>query len=349
MRLRNQCIAGTMLGTPAEVVRRLGAVQAQDYAGSLWAIGLRTRDAAEATIERAIEARTIVRTWPMRGTLHFVAAEDVRWLVGLLAPRVMKRMAGRYRQLGLDEAQFARCRKILVRALEGGIRRTRPQLYQLFTAAGISMADSRGLHVLGRFAQEQLICFGSKEGKQPTFVLLDEWVPAGAGMAREEALAELARRYFASHGPATVPDFAWWSGLTLTEVRTSLALAAAHLSHASIAGQTYWFAAAPQAAPRRSPTAYLLPAFDEYTVAYRDRSAVLDPAHSRKAASGGMLSPTIVVDARVVGTWKRRLAKGSVVVKPEPFAALSQAVTRAVDAAAQRYGDFLGLAAHVAW
>jgi Winged helix DNA-binding domain len=342
IRLSSQLIAEPTPEPPAAVVRRLGAVQAQDYLGALWAIGLRQRAATEGAVERALADRTIVRTWPMRGTLHIVAAEDVRWMLELLTPRVVAGSAARHRELELDARVFARSGELFLRALEGGRQVARPHLYEILNAAKISTAGSRGLHILGYHAQARLICFGAREGKQQTFALLDEWVPQAKAKEREEALAELAVRYFTGHGPATVHDFAWWSGLSVADARTGVELAKPRLTSGVIDDRTYWFAASARAPRARPERAYLLPAFDEYTVAYRDRSAVLDPALTKRVnAGGGMLNPTMVLGGRVVGTWKRTLTKASVAVGFMPFARLAKADHQAFAAAADRYAAFL--------
>src|SRR5262249_57340985 len=170
-------------------------------------------------------------------------------------------------------------------------------------ANGICTADQRGLHILGRLAQDGLICFGPRDGKQQTFALLDEWAPRRSRMARDEAMAELAMRYFTGHGPATLQDFAWWSGMTTADSRDGLEMAKSRLSQETIDGQTYWLASSIRAAKDSSPTAYLLPAYDEYTVAYKDRTAALNPGYAKHANYGhGIFNPTIVVDGQVVGT-----------------------------------------------
>lgn len=340
-RLRNQRIVGAKFEKPADVVGRLGAVQAQDYLGALWAVGLRMRGATESEVERALAEKTIIRTWPMRGTLHFVAAADVRWMLKLLTPRVVAGSARRHEQLGLDEATFARSQELLARALEGGKQLRRDAIYGLLGAAHISTSGGRGLHILSRLAQDGLICFGAREGKQQTFALLDEWAPAAKTLGRDEALAELARRYFTSHGPATLQDFAWWSGLKTADARAGLEMARPHLVREAEGGQAFWLDASTPAVKEGSPTAHLLPAFDEYTVAYKDRSAVLDPSRAKKAG-GGIFNPTVVVDGQIAGTWKRALKKNSVVITPSYFDKPSRAEARAVATAASRYGDFIG-------
>jgi Winged helix DNA-binding domain len=347
LRLHNQHIAGATSEKPGDVVAWLGAVQAQDYLGALWAVGLRMRSAVEADVEQALADRTIIRTWPMRGTLHFVAAADVRWMLELLTPRVVANNAQRLlREFGLDESAFARSKDLVARALQGGKRLTRNAVYEVLEAGDVSTASQRGLHILGRLAQDGVICFGAREGKQQTFALLDEWAPKARRMARDEALAEIAKRYFTSHGPATLQDFAWWSGLTAADAAAALEMAKRSLAQETINGQTYWLAPSTSAAKDSSSTAYLLPAYDEYTVAYKDRSAVLDMEYAKLPNYGhGIFNPTIVVGGQVVGTWKRALKKDSLAISPSPFAKLNRAETRAVAEAANRYGKFLGASA----
>ena len=343
-RLANQHISRPTLTNPAEVVRWLGAVQAQDYLGGLWAIGLRTKGATEATVEDAISRREIVRTWPMRGTLHFVAAEDVRWILPILTPRVVAGAQSRFRQLGMDDATFAKSARVAEKALAGGNVVRRDKLYEIWNAAGIATHDARGLHLLGVLSQTGLLCFGPRDGKQQTFTLLEEWLlPSSRTLARADALGELARRYFTSHGPATVHDFAWWSGLTVTDARAGLECAKAELESEDMEGRTFWFADS-TAARAGEGTAYLLPPWDEFTVAYRDRGDILDPRYGKRVnAGGGILSPVIVLRGQVVGSWQRTIKKDTVTVKPAFFKALDRADREAVGKAVVRYARFLGL------
>jgi hypothetical protein len=344
-RLSNQRIADPPPGTASDVVGWLGAVQAQDYLGALWAVGLRMREATEAGIERALAERTIVRTWPMRGTLHFVAAADVRWMLELMTPRVLARNRLRLqRDHAIDDTVVGRSRDLFVEALQGGRQLTRDAMYQVLESGQISAKGQRGLHILWWLAQEGLLCFGAREGKQQTFALLDEWIPRAKRREKDEALAELAKRYFTSHGPATLQDFAWWSGLTAADAKAGLDLAAPHLARETVGSETVWLPVSAAVAEEKSPAVHLLPPYDEYTVAYRDRSAVLDPAHAKGMATGnGIFFPILVIDGRVVGTWKRMLKRREVVVTPSPFAPLSRSQTRALTLTARRYGAFLGL------
>jgi len=305
---------------------------------------LRTRGATENSIEQAIGERTIVRTWPLRGTLHFVAAEDARWMLDLCGPRTLARNTARLkREFGIDSRVVASSRKALSDALRGGNCLSRPEVYRRFEAAGIATKASRGLHLLWWLAHEGLICVGPRAGKQQTFVLMDEWLPAATPRSREESLAELARRYFTSHGPATVRDFAWWSGLTATEAASALEMVARELMTETIEDQTYW--QAPIAATTRAArSCHLLPAYDEYTVAYQDRSAIMTSRVAARADSGhGIFYPPIVIDGQVAGTWSRVLKKDAVAITCRLFAPLDRRQQQALAAAAQRYAKFLGL------
>ena len=340
-RLASQQIAHARFTTPADLVRWMGAVQAQDLAGSRWALGLRLPSAVESDVEAAVAARTIVRTWPMRGTLHYVPAADTRWMLRLLAPRVIARSAGRYRQLELDTAAFRRAAKVLTRALSGGPL-TRGEAYAALERGRVSPAGQRGIHILGHLAQHGLVCLGARRGKQPTFVLLEEWLPPSPEPSREEALATLAARYFASHGPATVHDFAWWTGLLLKDAQAAIAAAGSKVVSEPHEGRLLYSSseARPSPAARRTAAA-LLPAWDEYVVAYKDRSAALDPASTANPGSGVGLS-LVAIDGRIRGSWRRSLSGSTVRVSVTFRNAVTRDERRAVEAGAARYGRFLG-------
>ncbi|HEX8429766.1 MAG TPA: winged helix DNA-binding domain-containing protein, partial [Longimicrobium sp.] len=281
----------------------------------------------------------IVRTWPMRGTLHFVAAADVRWMLALTAPRAVARSAGRMRELEVDAPLISRAKRLFVGALEGGTQLTRGEMYSLLEDAGIATAGQRGYYLLWHAAHDGTICLAARRGKEHTYALLDEWVAAAPPLPRDEALAELAARYFTGHGPATVADFVWWSGMTVADAKRAIAGAGARLSGETIDRTEYW--RSPDVAERDPSAAYLLPPFDEYLVGYRERGAVLDPAHGRRInAGGGLLAPVMVIGGTVVGVWKRTLGKNSVVIHAAPFDGGDANEFRG---AAEEYGRFLGL------
>ena len=343
-RLHNQQIAAARLRQPAAVVARMGAIQAQDYPGAKWSIGLRLPGSTDAVIERAIADRSLVRTWPMRGTLHFIAAADIRWMLELLTPRVIAASGSRQKQLGLDDTIFNRCKEAFVQTLQGGAILTRDEMYQTLEGAGIPTDGQRGYHILWRTAQDGLICFGPPEGKEQTFVLVEEWLPGAKRRERSDALAELSLRYFTGHGPATLHDFAWWANLSAAEAKTGLESVKDRLIHDTFDGKTYWMPPDTVTPPDAAPRLYLLPGFDEYMLGYRDRSAALDPAHAQKIVPGsnGVFMPTLVIDGRVAGIWKRAIRKNDVTVTAHPFAPITESEERAIEIVAHRYRQFLG-------
>jgi winged helix DNA-binding protein len=345
-RLYNQYLSRPGLATPVEVVRWFGAVQAQELPGARYALGRRIPGATEEVIERAVAARAIVRTWPMRGTIHFVPAEDTHWMLDLMARRTNQKAASIYRRAGLQPIDFARAGEVISGALRGGRALTRKALYTELDVAGLATGgERRGLHMLGYWAREGLICLGPRQGAQPTYTVLDEWVPTPRRLEGDAALAELTRRYFTSHGPATDYDFAWWSGLTLTEVRRGLALVEDEFARQNIAGRTYWGVEPPASLPSPAGSVSLLPQYDEYTVAYRDRAATRHPAFPDDAFL--ILGPAVVVDGLVAGTWKRTLTKGGVSLAITLYAPLDKRRRAALDQAVADYGRFHGLPANM--
>jgi Winged helix DNA-binding domain len=342
-RLVSQKIAASRCKDPAQVVSSLGAMQAQDYLGTLWAIGLRLPGATEKDVERAIADRTILRTWPLRSTLHFTVAADVHWLLELTAPRILSTASLRFERYGLDTAVLARIRKLLVKTLQGSQQLTRDEIYAVLERARISVEGQRGYHILWRMGVDRIICFGTRRGKQPTFTLLEEWAPRDRKLDRDTALAELTRRYFVGHGPATLQDFVWWSGLKVSDAKAGLAMAKSRLESLNLNDQVYWLSPETPSLSKAAPMVYLLPGFDEYLLGYRDRSASLDPACRQKVQAGanGIFLGTIVVNGRVIGTWKRELRKNAARVTTSFFRPLTQAEAGALEKAIGRYCEFL--------
>lgn len=349
-RLLNQHIAGTTFKKPSDVVAWLGAVQAQEYTDAKWALGLRMENATDAMVEQAFNEGAILRTHLMRPTWHFVTPADIRWILKLTAPRVHARNAYYERQLELDAALFRRSDAVIAKALRGGNYLLRSELGAALARAGIVAKTNRLGHIVHHAELEGIVCSGPRRGKQFTYALLDERAPQAKTLARDEALAELTRRYFTSHGPATVQDFSWWSGLTVADGKAGLALVGSQLKQEVIDGHTYWFSSATRAANDTGMRAYFLPVFDEYTVAYKDRSAVFERISMNKLGGSMdvLLNYAIVVDGQIVGAWKSTLKKETLVIETNPFTRLTTIEKRAITAAAQRYGDFLQLAVVVA-
>jgi hypothetical protein len=344
LRLDNQRLSRSSFTNPVEVVRWFGAIQSQDLPGSLYAIGLRMRHATEALVERTLDAGSLVRSWPMRRTIHCMAAEDARWMVRALAPRGIARMKPYHRQMRITDDDLDRTGKVLESALARA-QLTRSELYQRINDAGVSTATPgvpmRGLHLLVHWAQAGLICMAARRGKQPTFALVEEWTPRGRDLSGDDALAELAFIYMRSHAPATTKDFAWWTGLTVAEAKRALLLIGGFLKSVRVDGVEYWLMRDALVPPSGRLPLLLLPAFDEYTVAYRDRSVAADPSLLPSISNG--LAANILVKGRIAGTWKRTLlSDGNVAVSPSPLRILNRKEQTELTQAAGRYAAFVG-------
>jgi Winged helix DNA-binding domain len=344
-RMQNQRIAPVVFDQPDAVVRWLGAMQAQDYGQAVWGIGVRLTTSTLTCVEQAIAEAKIIRTWPMRGTIHFVPSEDAKWMLTLGAARMISKDKRRLEQLALTEADLERSKDLMTEALSGRKRLIRSALLQVLEDHGITTQGGRGYHILWNIAQVGHICIGPMEGKEQTFVLLDEWVPNPRILSRDEALAELARRYFISHGPATIHDFVWWSGLTVGEARIGLAAAKTLLTATTLDGKEYWQADEAPTTSAQLTGVWLLPGYDEYLLGYADRSAALKPEDADRVCPGGngVFYPMIVIDGQIVGTWKRTFKKDKVIFSRALFSRFSKAQDSALNQAAHNYGAFHGL------
>ena len=342
-RLRNQRIEGRKLERAEDVVRRLVASQAQDFAGAKWALGLRSKRLDDAAIEEEFNRGAILRTHVMRPTWHFVAPEDIRWLQALTSARVEAANGPRYRELGLDAATLARATASIARALAGGREITRDELRQFLVRSRVAADGQRMAYILMRAELGSVVCSGARRGKQLTYALLDERAPGARSLSRQDALVELAGRYFGSRGPATVHDFAKWSGLTVGEARAGVEEVASKLRRHVIDGTTYWFRETESRPNRGTPVAHLLSIYDEYISSYRDRTALCEPAYAKRlVGKGNALSYVLILDGKIAGTWKRSIGKRAVRVQVAPFHRLSRPEEDAIRKAAAQFARFLG-------
>lgn len=343
-RLQSLQVVDSRFSTPGELVQWLGAVQAQDYTSGKWAIGARLPGITDTDVEHAIAQKQIVRTWPMRGTLHFVPARDAKWMLHLMARKIIQADATRRKHLGITEEQLAQAMQTIQQTLGGNNCLLRSELLQAIDKAGVSTANQRGYHLLAYAAWSGLICLGPRSGKQPTFVLLDEWVPNSVELTKEAALTEIAVRFAQSHGPATVQDLARWTKLSVTECRQGLQGAGNQLKSIDVDGVTYWMQPDAPALPPAVHGTFLLPAFDEFILGYKDRSAVLPTDHETKIVPGGngVFLPIIVSDGQVIGIWKRTIAK-KITMEVLLFAAPTPDQKRDITAEATRFAEFAGV------
>ena len=342
-RLGHQRLSANPFEQPEEVVAWLGAVQAQDYAGGKWALALRMRDAGDDAVEQAFTTGAILRTHVMRPTWHFVTPSDIRWLLELTASRVNTVNASLYRQLELDDALFSRSNAVIAKALAGGRFLTRAELGRALAEAGIAAEGLRLTCLVMRAELDAVVCSGPRRGKQFTYALLDERAPQARRLARDEALTELTQRYFTGHGPATIRDFAWWSGLTVADAKAGVATVAETLNRDVVDGETYWFSPSNLPAEESPGAVFLLPTYDEFLVGFAAFGKSL--RGGLPAAETWSPSSPIVIDGRVAGSWRRTFQKGSVVIELAPFAPLTAEASEAVAAAAPRYGKHLGMPA----
>jgi hypothetical protein len=336
----NQRLARTTLETPHDVVSWLGAVQAQDYPGARWALALRAKGLTDRRVEHAFDNGEILRTHVLRPTWHFVAPADIRWMLALTGPRVMSRMAPYNHQLELDRATFAKSRKVLERTLRDRHYSTRAELGTALERAGIVASGQRLAHLVMDAELHGIICSGPRCGSQFTYALVEERAAPVPSLTREEALAELVRRYFTSHGPATIRDFVWWSGLTTADARAGLALLGSDVCDELIEGVRCWSLPAhkPSSTRALAPAAHLLPNYDEYLIAYRDRGF--------SVASGGVTfddfyAHFLTINGLLAGTWRRVVAKDAVTITVRTTKSLSRSDKALVERAAQRYARFM--------
>lgn len=337
-RLSAQRLLGNPAPTALDAVQCLGAMQAQDYAQAVMAIGARTAGATIVEIERAILDRSILRTWPMRGTMHFVPARDAGWMVSLGATRRLTVDAPRRRELELDVAVLDRCEAVVRDLLHDAGAVARPQVLLRLEQAGVRTTAQRGYHILLWLAQRGVICLGPMVGKQPGIALLEEWVPNAHALSRPDALTTLATRYFTSHGPATIHDFAHWTGLTMADVRAAHESIRASLVMDTVHGIELWASAEVMSRATDAPQPLLLlPGFDEYLLGYRDRGAQITPENQARIAPGnnGVFRPMLVEHGEVTGRWSREYAAGGVRFGFE-FFALGRRSRKVMTAAAER-------------
>lgn len=333
---------------PLEAVTAYGAMQAQDYGQALWAIGSRIQDSTLQDVEDAINRFEIIRTWSMRGTIHFVPAVDAKWMVELMTPRITAKLKSRRTELNVTQENLTHCAEILKKELAGKVLLTRPRVFEIFEAAGEPTSNQRGYHILLELAQHGLIFIGPNEGKQPTFGLLEEFV-VSRNLSRDESLREIAIRFFTSHAPATIEDFAYWSGLTMADSKQAVALASGALKTVNIQDSAYLVGSAftvPDTPITNS--AHLMAGFDEYFLPYRNRHTIIDITHANHVVPGGngVFKPTLVIDGMISGVWARTIKAKSASVTVRVFPT-HDVTHKQIASAVGAYEHFIGKPVHL--
>lgn len=344
-RLKSQGLAGPQFTQPVEVVRWLCALQAQDFHQMVWAIGSRMAGGSVEDVHTELATGGIARCWPLRGTLHLVAGEDVAWMNALDSEKRIRADRRRMEQIGLTFADVDRAAEVTGSALAGRGWTKRGDVMTLWQQAGIETAGQRGYHILFHLSQRGMICIGPQLDKEQGIGIMREQLPAQRMIEDDEARAEIAMRYFRSRAPATLTDFAIWTGWTKREARQAIDANGNALEKSVFEGEEYWRGSDISATSGSYGEPLLLAGFDEFLLSYRDRSAVLDAAHAGKVVPGGngIFQPFIVDDGAVVGTWKRTFRKQSVTFDLLPFEEDSAIAQRALPSM-QRYAAFHGVA-----
>ncbi len=343
LRLFNQQIAAPVLKTVNEIVSWLGAVQAQDYYMSEWAVGVRLPGSTIETVRTAINSGEILRTHVLRPTWHLVSAADIYWMLELSAPQIKSLARSRDKELGLTETAFSKSNSIIEKALRDNQHLTREELVKLLAAAGFGNDNNRVSHLLMRAEIDEIIASGSIKNSKQTYALLAEWVPNKKTINRDEAVVELARRYFTSHGPATLRDFIWWSGLPVKDCRQAIEAVKVSFDSEKVGDETYFFAPIVTIPKLEKKHVVMLPAFDEFIISYKNRTASLPfENHFRAVLINGIFRPVIVHNGKVIGIWKRILKNDKVIPEIEYFGSPDKTTKKQVNKSFERYAQFLG-------
>ena len=350
LRLRAQHLTGPPAPDLADVVRSLGAVQAQEFAPALWSVAQRTSGYDEDAVRRAYDDGLLLRTHALRPTWHFLLPEDIGWVQRLTAPRVHGVSRYYYKQVGIDDVVAGRAAEVMLEALDGGAHLTRAELAQALARSGIEASGVRLAYLVMHAELEGLIASGVMRGKQHTYAPLAERAPASVRWEPDDPLAELTRRYLSGHGPATVKDLSWWASLTLTQVRDGIARLGDDVTSVDVDGLTYWFVGAAEGERAPSPTVRLLQAYDEFGVAFTEGRAVMNVAgHQLAPPNANTVVHLLVLDSQVVGLWRRVVRKGGLDAALTTAVRLGARQRQAVEAAFAEYAQFTGQPVDLRW
>jgi hypothetical protein len=341
-RLGSQQIAGTNFKSAKDIVGWMGAMQAQDYNMAKWAVGIRFPHSTEKTIEAAIDKGEILRTHLLRPTWHLVSPGDINWMLELTAPHIKTSAKSRWKQLELTETIFKKSNKIIEKALTAGRHLTREELSKQLEKAKISTNDQRIAHIMLGAELDRVVCSGATRGKKQTYALFSERVPETKSFNREEALGMLAKKYFTSHGPATLQDFVWWSGLSVANAKKAFEMIKSNFISESINSQIFWRAHSTVVHKPQNESVYLLPAFDEFIISYKDRKASLPfEIHNSAISNNGLFKPVIVVNGQVKGIWNRSIKKDKTIIGVHFFKLPDKTTKNLIEKASLSFANFL--------
>ena len=343
IRLVNQQIEASTFEEGKDLVSWMGAMQAQDYAMATWAIGLRLPGVTEKLIQEDINRGTILRTHLLRPTWHFVSADDIWWILDLTAAQVRIKSGSRLKELGISSEVALKSNQVIESAFTNHQYLTREELYFEMEQNKVSGGKDRWSHLIFLAELEGILCSGIKKDKNQTYAILGDRVPRPASISKDEALGKLAFKYFSSHSPATLMDFIWWSGLSVTAAKRALEIIKPGFISETIADQEFWLPEHFSMSTPEVPSVYLLPAFDQFLIGYKDRTAAFPLEHHSKAfTNNGIFHPVIVVNGQVKGLWKRTIKKDKVYFEPKFFKPVSKDILDLTKKSARKFAEFLG-------
>ncbi|WP_455590516.1 winged helix DNA-binding domain-containing protein [Bacteroides sp.] len=344
LRLQTQQLVNPQFSNPKELVSWMGAIQAQDATMAKWAVGIRLDKANLNAIDAALEKGEILRMHVMRPMWHYVTAEDARWMIRLSAERIKAANASYAKSIGRDisENLFLKCCKQIERILEGNRHLTKQEIEEELQREGLIVNE----HDITRFLlfaeTEGIVCSGADKGNKQTYALLEERIAPAKELHRDEALAQLALRYFKSHSPASLNDFVWWSGLTMGDARKAISFIESELLTECIASQDYFIHESCQPPAKSTSSLHFLPPFDEYLISYKDRSAVLASEHQHKAFNNwGTFYPVIAHKGKIVGNWKKAIKKKELTLETSFFEPATSVAPKLMEQAKKKYKAFL--------
>jgi hypothetical protein len=344
IRLLKQQISYTKFKKVKDIVNFIGAIQAQDYAMAKWGIGIRLPGSTDKIVTSAINNGEIIRTHLLRPTWHFVSADDIYWMLQLTAPQIKSSMKSRNKELGLTEGVFNKSNRAIIRALSGRKNLTREELKKELEKAKINTDNNRLSHLLMEAELDGIICSGKVMGKKQTYAMLSERAPNKKVLTKEEALAELANRYFSSHGPATLKDFVWWSSLPVKDAKSALELIKSNFIPETFNLETYWMTNSSSVSCTAQSSIHLLPAYDEFIISYKSRAIAFASEHLKKAvSSNGIFRPVVLINGKVGGLWRRTINKNKVIIEMELFQQPSKKTLSLIKKKGILFGDFLGM------
>jgi hypothetical protein len=341
-RLINQQLAASNFKTAKDLVGWMGAMQAQDYTMAKWAVGVRVPGSTDKNIEAAIDKGEILRTHLLRPTWHLVSSDDIYWMLELTAPHIKTSIKSRWKQLELNEAVIKKSNAVIEKALSGGKHLTREELTARLEKAKIATNGQRAAHIMLAAELDGIVCSGVTRQKKQTFALLAERVPERKRFTRDEALAELAKKYFTSHGPATLQDFIWWSGLSVSNAKNALEMIRSGFTSEKVGTQMFWIPDSFSIPEVFKKSVHLLPAYDEFIISYKDRSASIPfKDQATMISNNGIFRPVIVINGQVKGIWKRTIKKDKAIIETQFFKSTGKPAKNMIEEPAGSFGDFL--------